>query len=186
LDCALAHFLLERAWKNKRIGHYLFWHLRAEMDNPEVALRFGLLLEIYCRGSPNHMLELQKQMDAMGKMRNISELLQSKSYRDRDRREKAREAMRELLSQGAYRQVMCNCVSILNPGVRMGEMRVSECRFFDSKMRPLLLVFENPDPSAIVPDIHIIFKNGDGQSMPSVTLVPWFPVTLVACVVQTR
>jgi len=53
-------------------------------------------------------------------------------------------------------------------------------------MRPLLLVFENPDPSAIVPDIHIIFKNGDGQSMPFVTLVLWFPVTLVACIVQTR
>ena len=32
------------------------------MDNPEVALRFGLLLEVYCRGSPNHMLELQKQV----------------------------------------------------------------------------------------------------------------------------
>ena len=31
--------------------------------------------------------------------------------------------MRELLSQSAYRQIMCNCVSILNPSVRMGDMR---------------------------------------------------------------
>lgn len=27
-DCALTHFLLERAQKNRKIGHFLFWHLR--------------------------------------------------------------------------------------------------------------------------------------------------------------
>ena len=41
--------------------------------------------------------------------------------------------------------------------------RVDECRFYDSKMRPLLLVYENPDPSALLQDVHIIFKNGDGE-----------------------
>ena len=35
---------------------------RAGMDNPVIALRFGLLLEMYCRGSPNHMIELQQQV----------------------------------------------------------------------------------------------------------------------------
>ena len=40
---------------------------------------------------------------------------------------------------------------------------VAECRFFDSKMRPLLLVFKNPDTSAEHKDIRIIFKNGDGM-----------------------
>ena len=40
---------------------------------------------------------------------------------------------------------------------------VAECRFFDSKMRPLLLVFKNPDTSAEHKDIRIIFKNGDGK-----------------------
>ena len=41
--------------------------------------------------------------------------------------------------------------------------RVAECRFFDSKMRPLLLVFKNPDTSAEHKDVRIIFKNGDGR-----------------------
>ena len=41
--------------------------------------------------------------------------------------------------------------------------RVDECRFYDSKMRPLLLVYENPDPSALLQDVHIIFKSGDGE-----------------------
>lgn len=59
----MARFLLTRAWKNKRIGHNLFWHLKSELDNPEVSLRFGLILETYLRGSPNHIYELQKQVN---------------------------------------------------------------------------------------------------------------------------
>ncbi len=105
LDCPLADFLLTRAWRNKRIGHNLFWHLKSELDNPEVTLRFGLILETYLRGSPNHIYELQKQVgvthivqvcllgnqyiycvvmpqiDGMAKMRNITELLQSKALK---------------------------------------------------------------------------------------------------------
>lgn len=62
LDCELAWFLLDRAWKNIRIGHYMFWHLRAEMDNPQVSLRFGLLLEAYCRGATHHIKSMEKQV----------------------------------------------------------------------------------------------------------------------------
>lgn len=62
LNCPLAQFLLERAFRNKRIGHYLFWHLRAEVDSPENGLRFGLMLESYLRGCPNHLGELQRQV----------------------------------------------------------------------------------------------------------------------------
>lgn len=170
LDCALAQFLLERAWRNQKLGHYLFWHLRSEMDTPEVSLRFGLILEAYCRGSINHMVQLRKQMDAMGKMKNISELLQSRAFRDRDRRDKAREAMRDLLSQVQYRQVMCHGSSTLNPKLRLGDLRVNECRFYDSKMRPLLLVFDNPDQSAVLQDVRIMFKNGDDLRQDMLTL----------------
>lgn len=28
-DCALTHFLLKRAQGNRKIGHFLFWHLRS-------------------------------------------------------------------------------------------------------------------------------------------------------------
>ena len=68
-------------------------------------------------------------------MRNITELLQSKAlkvvlshevvYCDlivicivQDKKEKSREAMKALLSQEAYRSIMCNVVSILNPKLR--------------------------------------------------------------------
>ena len=75
------------------------------MDIPEVSIRFGLMLEAYLRGSINHMPDLRRQvsslkilsfpsispyfwfsfikMDAIGKMRSISELLHSKAFKDR-------------------------------------------------------------------------------------------------------
>ena len=40
----------------------LFCLFRAEMDNPEVSVRFGLMLEAYCRGAPSHMKSLQRQV----------------------------------------------------------------------------------------------------------------------------
>ena len=45
----------------------------------------------------------------------------------------------------------------------LSSIRDKECRFYDSKMRPLQMVYENPDPSAVPNDIRVIFKNGDGK-----------------------
>ena len=51
----LVQFLLERAFENQRIGHQLFWLLRAEMHDPSVSVTFGLILEAYCRGAVDHI-----------------------------------------------------------------------------------------------------------------------------------
>ena len=53
------------------------------MDVPEVSQRFGLMLEAYLRGSVNHINELRREMDAIGKLRSISELLHSRAFKDR-------------------------------------------------------------------------------------------------------
>ena len=42
-------------------------------------------------------------------------------------------------------------------------MRVPECKFYDSKMRPLLLVYDNPDTLSVLKDVRIMFKHGDGK-----------------------
>lgn len=65
LECDLVNFLIVRALQNRKIGHFLFWHLRAEMHVPAVAVRFGLMLEAYCRGAPDHMKLLTRQLDAL-------------------------------------------------------------------------------------------------------------------------
>lgn len=49
-DSALARFLLRRALRHHRVGHFLFWYLRGEMHVPEVSQRFSLLLEAYLNG----------------------------------------------------------------------------------------------------------------------------------------
>ena len=41
-------------------------------------------------------------------------------------------------------------------------LRVDKCKFMDSKMRPLWMVFQNVDELA--DDIRILFKNGDGKA----------------------
>ena len=49
-DSALARFLLRRAVMNtERIGHALFWYLRAELHQPGVTQRFGILIQCYMR-----------------------------------------------------------------------------------------------------------------------------------------
>ena len=52
-DSAVARFLLRRAIKNPTvIGHSLFWLLKAEMHQPLVRERFGLMLNLYLRNIP--------------------------------------------------------------------------------------------------------------------------------------
>ena len=34
----------------RKIGHFFFWHLKSEMSSPVFSIRFGLLLEAFCRG----------------------------------------------------------------------------------------------------------------------------------------
>ncbi len=68
LECDLVNFLIVRALKNRKIGHFLFWHLRAEMHVPAVAVRFGLMLEAYCRGTPDHMKILSRQLVALNRL----------------------------------------------------------------------------------------------------------------------
>jgi phosphatidylinositol-4,5-bisphosphate 3-kinase len=143
---------------------------RAEMDVQEISLKFGLMLETYLRGSVNHIPELRKQMDAIGKMRSISELLHSRPFKDKDKREKAKEAMQQLLAQYGYQQVINNCVSTLNPKLKLGNVKEKECRFYDSKMRPLQMAYCNPDPSVSPSDIRVIFKNGDDLRQDMLTL----------------
>jgi hypothetical protein len=46
-DSALAMFLLRRACCSRKIGHRFFWYLKAEVHQPEIRERYGLLLEAY-------------------------------------------------------------------------------------------------------------------------------------------
>ena len=78
LDNELARFLLKRSLLNKKIGHFFFWHLKAEMNNASISQRFGILLEAYCRGIGGHLKSLIRQVEALEKLTKLTDALKVK------------------------------------------------------------------------------------------------------------
>uniref|UniRef100_A0A182N1I0 phosphatidylinositol 3-kinase n=1 Tax=Anopheles dirus TaxID=7168 RepID=A0A182N1I0_9DIPT len=160
LNCDLVYFLLQRALHNQHIGHYLFWHLRSELSVPSMQVRFGLILEAYLLGSPEHVSVLLKQMQCLRHLQGCSDNVK------RGSKEKGRALLMEQLAKEG--QLLSDMISPLNPSFRCKAVRSDRCKVMDSKMRPLWIVYENGDPNG--DDIHMIFKNGDDLRQDMLTL----------------
>ncbi|KAG6442170.1 hypothetical protein O3G_MSEX002201 [Manduca sexta] len=163
LMCDLSIFLLQRAFKNMAIGHYLFWHLRSEIRVPSVSVRFGLMLEAYCRGSQEHIKNLKRQINCLEKLKSASECIRKKKEIS-----KARSTLHQHLQERHCVDALCDFVSPLNPSFICKRIKPDGCRVMDSKMRPLMLDFENVDSTGT--DIRIILKIGDDLRQDMFTL----------------
>uniref|UniRef100_A0A673MT57 phosphatidylinositol-4,5-bisphosphate 3-kinase n=1 Tax=Sinocyclocheilus rhinocerous TaxID=307959 RepID=A0A673MT57_9TELE len=163
LDCDLTCFLLERALANKKIGHFLFWHLRSEMHVPSVSLRFGLILEAYCRGSIFLIKSLMKQNEALNKMKALNDFVKSGSQKAT--RIQTTEDMKVCIKQDTYMEALSDVVSPLNPSIVLCELCADKCKFMDSKMKPLWLMYKDK-----YDHVGIIFKNGDDLRQDMLTL----------------
>ncbi|XP_067423455.1 phosphatidylinositol 4,5-bisphosphate 3-kinase catalytic subunit delta isoform isoform X2 [Emydura macquarii macquarii] len=166
LDCELTKFLLDRALANHKIGHFLFWHLRSEMHVPAVALRFGLILEAYCRGNNYHMKVLMKQGEALNKMKALNDFIKVSSQKAT--KPQAKEMMHVCMKQETYLEALSNLQCPLNPNIILAEVCVDQCTFMDSKMKPLWIVFNNEEADG--GEVGIIFKNGDDLRQDMLTL----------------
>uniref|UniRef100_A0A672UM08 Phosphatidylinositol 4,5-bisphosphate 3-kinase catalytic subunit delta isoform n=1 Tax=Strigops habroptila TaxID=2489341 RepID=A0A672UM08_STRHB len=166
LDCELTKFLLDRALSNRKIGHFLFWHLRSEMHVPAVALRFGLILEAYCRGSTHHMKILMKQGEALNKMKALNDFVKASSLKAT--KPQTKEMMHVCMKQETYLEALSHLQSPLNPNIILAEVCVDQCTFMDSKMKPLWIVFNNEETGG--GGVGIIFKNGDDLRQDMLTL----------------
>ncbi|KAH8381475.1 hypothetical protein KR093_005397 [Drosophila rubida] len=162
LENDLVIFLLERALRNQRIGHYFFWHLRSEMQTPCMQTRFGLLLEAYLKGCKQHVKPLRKQLEVLEKLKQGSVIAKKGS------KEKVRTQLQKFLQNEHNNGVFQNIKNPLNPSFRCSRVTPDKCKVMDSKMRPLLVVFENVDQTAS--DVYIIFKNGDDLRQDMLTL----------------
>ncbi|EDW83168.1 uncharacterized protein Dwil_GK22711 [Drosophila willistoni] len=162
LESDLVVFLLERALRNQRIGHYFFWHLRSEMQTPSMQTRFGLLLEVYLKGCKQHVAPLRKQLQVLEKLKQGSVIAKKGS------KEKVRHMLQEFLQDQHSRGVFQNIQNPLNPSFRCSGVTPDKCKVMDSKMRPLWVVFENADQTSS--DVYIIFKNGDDLRQDMLTL----------------
>uniref|UniRef100_A0AAV2LY64 phosphatidylinositol-4,5-bisphosphate 3-kinase n=1 Tax=Knipowitschia caucasica TaxID=637954 RepID=A0AAV2LY64_KNICA len=162
LDCDLTLFLLERALSNRKIGHFLFWHLRSEIHVCCVSLRFGLILEAYCRGNIHHIKLLLKQNEALSKMKALSDFVKSGSQR------MTTEDLKLCIKQESYVEALSDMQSPLNPSIILTEICADKCRFMDSKMKPLWMMYRNPCIHGEL--VGIIFKNGDDLRQDMLTL----------------
>uniref|UniRef100_A0A8C6ULF0 phosphatidylinositol-4,5-bisphosphate 3-kinase n=1 Tax=Neogobius melanostomus TaxID=47308 RepID=A0A8C6ULF0_9GOBI len=162
LDCDLTTFLLERALSNQRIGHFLFWHLRSEIHVSSVGLRFGLILEAYCRGNIHHIKLLTKQNEALTKMKALSDIVKSGSHK------MTVDDLKLCIRQESYMEALSDLLSPLNPSIILTQICADKCRFMDSKMKPLWMMYRNPCFQGEM--VGIIFKNGDDLRQDMLTL----------------
>ena len=159
-DNALSRFLLTRALRSKRVGHHFFWHLKAEMEQPEVSVRFALLLEAYLRGSQLDTDELIKQNNVMQKL--LETALAIKTVKGAyDKKEVLHNRLSKLSLPEGFQLS-------LNPKLQARSLIIEKCKFMDSKKLPLWLVFENADP--LGRPVYIIFKSGDDLRQDMLTL----------------
>uniref|UniRef100_A0A8C1EJJ3 phosphatidylinositol-4,5-bisphosphate 3-kinase n=1 Tax=Cyprinus carpio carpio TaxID=630221 RepID=A0A8C1EJJ3_CYPCA len=158
-DCALSRFLLERAQSSRKIGHFLFWHLRSEMYMPAVSVHFALILEAYCRGCIPHIEVLKKQVEALSKLKAVNELIKLGTIKTKTKQAHLKEAMMTCLRQTGFIETLSNLHSPLNPNILLAGVHVERCKYMDSKMKPLWIVYHNKLLGGDT--VGIIFKNGD-------------------------
>lgn len=163
LYCPLVKFLLTRALRNRRFGHKLFWLLKSDMHDRQMNLRFSLILEVYCKSSQDHTTDLIKQNEALLKIDAANMLIKNSTLalNDRKNKENLSADLRKVLCQNAYSMALSNLHSPLNPLWNLKKLLVQKCKFLDSKMRPLWLVWENEELKENECHFSIIYKNGD-------------------------
>ena len=157
----VADFLMDRAVRSPLIGHYFYWHLKAQARMPSIRPRDNLraMLQTYQKCSGEYRHELLKQNELVSQLTRAA--LAIKAAPD-----KARPALlRKLLAEVT---VPPECRLPLHPKLRVKGLRVAECKCMDSKKLPLWLVFENADP--LGDDISVIYKAGDDPRQDLLTL----------------
>lgn len=161
-DSPLSRFLLQRAIRNKRVGHYLYWSLKSELHHPQLCERFTLMLDCFLKSGGTAREDITQQemihqaiVEIAYKVKNIKETKNELSLLQNE--------VKELNKSWPG-----NVQLMLDPLFVTKGITVEKCKVMDSKMRPLWLLFQNADPRG--DDINIIFKCGDDLRQDMLTL----------------
>ncbi|XP_066561021.1 phosphatidylinositol 4,5-bisphosphate 3-kinase catalytic subunit gamma isoform [Amia ocellicauda] len=163
-DSALARFLLKRALRSKRIGHFLFWFLRSEIaQSMHYQQRYAVILEAYLRGCGESMLQdFKKQVEITEALQKVTKEIKTMSADKYDVSVQVvfqlRQKLENLQSSGLPESFKVP----YDPGLRAGALVIEQCKVMASKKKPLWLQFKRADPTTLSSDsIGIIFKDGD-------------------------
>ncbi|XP_077831113.1 phosphatidylinositol 4,5-bisphosphate 3-kinase catalytic subunit delta isoform isoform X13 [Macaca mulatta] len=162
--------LLDFSFPDCHVGSFAIKSLRkltSEMHVPSVALRFGLILEAYCRGSTHHMKVLMKQGEALSKLKALNDFVKLSSQKTP--KPQTKELMHLCMRQEAYLEALSHLQSPLDPSTLLAEVCVEQCTFMDSKMKPLWIMYSNEEAGS-GGSVGIIFKNGDDLRQDMLTL----------------
>ncbi|UJR15173.1 hypothetical protein I4U23_002134 [Adineta vaga] len=159
-DSALARFLLKRSLLNQQVGHFFYWHSRAELKNPQYKVRFGLLLEAYVRYCGEYAEDLGRQVRTVDKLTFIAETIQNSTH---DELHNQKGYLAHLLTREGYTQNLQYFRSPVDYNIELGQLDLEHCRIMSSARRPLWLRWTNGSEYAehYFPTFDLIFKYGD-------------------------
>ncbi|CAB1329654.1 unnamed protein product [Coregonus sp. 'balchen'] len=160
-DSFLARFLIQRALRSKRIGHFFFWYLRSEVAGcPFFRQRMAVVLEAYLLGCGQAMQSsFMSQVQAVEALHEVASVVKGLYPDKTDLPSTAAQRLQELLRT-------CNLPSDFHvpfdPRIRAGRILLDRCKVMASKKKPLWLEFSSMDsPCPSGPPVGIIFKQGD-------------------------
>ncbi|XP_048873048.1 phosphatidylinositol 4,5-bisphosphate 3-kinase catalytic subunit gamma isoform isoform X1 [Brienomyrus brachyistius] len=160
-DSYLARFLIQRALRSKRIGHFFFWYLRSEVSGfPYFQQRLAVVLEAYLLGCGQAMLtSFLQQVQLVECLHKVAVDIKKLFPEKTDLTANAAQQLQDMLRS-------CNLPSEFqvpyDPRVRAGAIMLDRCKVMASKKKPLWLEFSSPasqGPSG--PPVGMIFKHGD-------------------------
>ncbi|KAK2858774.1 hypothetical protein Q5P01_003394 [Channa striata] len=163
-DSALVRFLLKRALRSKRIGHFLFWFLRSEIaQSMHYQQRYAVLLEAYLRGCGEIMLQdFRKQVEMTEALQKVTREIKAVSADKYDVTAQVVFQLRQKLETLQLSGLPESFRVPYDPGLRAGGLLIEQCKVMASKKKPLWLQFKRADPTTLSKDpIGIIFKDGD-------------------------
>ncbi|XP_071401163.1 phosphatidylinositol 4,5-bisphosphate 3-kinase catalytic subunit gamma isoform [Centroberyx affinis] len=163
-DSALVRFLLKRALRSKRIGHFLFWFLRSEIaQSMHYQQRYAVLLEAYLRGCGEAMLQdFRKQVEMTEALQKVTREIKAMSADKYDITAQVVFQLRQKLETLQSSGLPDSFRVPYDPGLRAGALLIEQCKVMASKKKPLWLQFKRADPTTLSKDsIGIIFKDGD-------------------------
>ncbi|ETO33864.1 hypothetical protein RFI_03235 [Reticulomyxa filosa] len=130
-DSALSRFLIRRGLRNPyQIGHYLFWHLKAEYHDLEVCERFGVIMEEYLKHAGEHSRQLFIQSTTLKRFELIAEKVFKAKHTQPP--EQCKKLLRKEL--GKLNKDLPDLIQIpLNPRWSAKKIKIDKCRYMGSK-----------------------------------------------------